>query len=1220
MLTEGHRWAACALALTAVVVGLAVTHAGDAAAAERSRSLRMSVTEPAEVMAGRAVRGRFAAGQGESGTIIRRDRTLVARFSASTSLCLGLRGNRFSVLGGTGRFAGSRGSGAHRLTRRGDDRRRSLSGRLLPGRRALPAACEELIAVRRSTGAPRPAPSLPSPPQAVPATPAPGPAPAAPAAPVRPAAQPEPEPPALPVDEPVTPPLDTTAPGVTLTAPADGSAFADPAPVFAGTAGVGPGDVRTVTITIATAAGTPAMTLTTAVGSDGAWSARATEPLSAGTYTARAEQSDAAGNAGQSTTVTFTVDPSAPAVTLTGPAADTRDPTPGFAGTASEPAAVRVRVRAASGEVVQALSTTPGAGGAFSVDAAALGDGAYTAQAEQTDAVGNTGQSGALSFRVDTTVPQVTLTGPGATDDATPAFSGSASEARPVRVEIVASGGERVQTLTATPRPGGAYAIDATALDDGTYTARAEQTDAAGNPGHSDPETFTIDTSAPTVSLTAPGTTNDATPAFTGTASEATVVRVRISAPRAGDVQTLEATPGAGGAFSAEATTLADGTYTVRAEQTDAAGNPGASETRTLTVDTAAPALTLTTPGDGSQTADASPTVAGSGGIAPGDADAVEVRITRGDGLVRTLAATREPGGAFAVTPPRNLALGPYTVRAEQADAAGNTGATASRTFTVVAPETPVIAASGDIACDPSDSAFNAGLGTPTRCRQGATSDLVTDESLSAVLILGDVQYADGTPEKFARSYDPSWGRVKDVTRPAIGNHEYWSAGATGYFDYFNGAGNPTGPAGDRSTGYYSYDIGAWHFVALNSNCSIVACAAGSAQEQWLRADLAANASACTLAYFHHPRWSSSKYGSSTAVAPLVQALYDDGADVMLTGHAHLYERFAPQAPDGTADPADGIRQFVVGTGGKSLYDFGSTAPNSGMRQNWAYGVLNMTLRPNGYDWSFVAAPGAPFTDVGTDVCEGAYEDQAPPTEPGAPAATIGTEPSVALRWEPSTDDDGVAGYRIFRDGTQIGTSRTPSYPDTTVPPDATVGYAISAYDPAGKDSPRSAATQVTTPPSTSTTFEVAEDAYVQLDSPSTTFDGERFVADNEPVRRSLLRVAVAGVGTKPVVSAKLRIHCVGSSPAGGTVRRVADSTWSEDTVTWDDAPAADTTVLGTLGEVQSATWYEVDVTAAVTGDGTYSFAMDSTSTNGAYYAAREAGPATAARLVVTTE
>jgi chitodextrinase len=281
----------------------------------------------------------------------------------------------------------------------------------------------------------------------------------------------------------------------------------------------------------------------------------------------------------------------------------------------------------------------------------------------------------------------------------------------------------------------------------------------------------------------------------------------------------------------------------------------------------------------------------------------------------------------------------------------------------------PVIAAAGDIACDNQDGNFNGGNGTATACRQKYTSNLLVNAGLAQVITLGDNQYNSAQTEEFNASYDPSWGRVKSITRPGIGNHEPGSA--SDYFDYFNGVGVNDGPAGERGKGYYSFDVGSWHVIALNSNCSTVACNAGSAQEQWLRADLAAHPNACTLAYWHHPRFSSGHDGDNTFMQPIWKALHEADADLALVGHSHDYERFAPQDVNGNLDQTRGIRQFVVGTGGAFFTGMSSAKPNSEVRQNSTYGVLKLALHPTSYDWNFVPEAGKTFTDSGSEACHG---------------------------------------------------------------------------------------------------------------------------------------------------------------------------------------------------------------------------------------------------------
>jgi hypothetical protein len=288
----------------------------------------------------------------------------------------------------------------------------------------------------------------------------------------------------------------------------------------------------------------------------------------------------------------------------------------------------------------------------------------------------------------------------------------------------------------------------------------------------------------------------------------------------------------------------------------------------------------------------------------------------------------------------------------------------------------PTIAAAGDIACDPASSGYNGGLGDADSCRQRKVSDVLVDQRLQRVLALGDNQYEDGQYSNFLLSYDPSWGRVKGFTSPAVGNHEYNSGPATGYFDYFNGQGQATGPAGARDKGYYSYDVGSWHVVVLNSNCSEIdagkGCAAGGAQASWLSADLAAHPNACTLAYAHHPRYSSGEHGSTDTLQPLWQILADGGVDVYLAGHDHDYERFAPTDANGLLDRAEGIRSFVVGTGGKSWRSFDTVVEQSEHQGGYeAFGVLDLALEPTGYRWDFVRDsefPGPPL-DGGADRC-----------------------------------------------------------------------------------------------------------------------------------------------------------------------------------------------------------------------------------------------------------
>lgn len=228
----------------------------------------------------------------------------------------------------------------------------------------------------------------------------------------------------------------------------------------------------------------------------------------------------------------------------------------------------------------------------------------------------------------------------------------------------------------------------------------------------------------------------------------------------------------------------------------------------------------------------------------------------------------------------------------------------------------------------------------------------------------GDLVYPRGSLSEFERCYGPTWGRFKQRTRPAVGNHEYETLNAAGYFDYF-------GTAGHAKEGYYSYDLGSWHIIVLNVNCSEDpgVCKAGSAQEKWLRKDLRSHSVECQLAYFHEPLFSSGERRPDGRLLPIWNDLFAAGVDVVINGHVHNYERFAPQDPDGKADPIRGIREFIAGTGGKSHQAFVQVRHNSEVRNNDSYGVLKMVLMPGRYSWEFIPIAGATFTDSGEGIC-----------------------------------------------------------------------------------------------------------------------------------------------------------------------------------------------------------------------------------------------------------
>lgn len=280
-----------------------------------------------------------------------------------------------------------------------------------------------------------------------------------------------------------------------------------------------------------------------------------------------------------------------------------------------------------------------------------------------------------------------------------------------------------------------------------------------------------------------------------------------------------------------------------------------------------------------------------------------------------------------------------------------------------------VVLAAGDISCAP------ATVVTATACHQAATSNILLEQPVDAVLTLGDTQYEVASSTQYAGGYDPTWGRVKAITHPAVGNHEYKTPGATGYFGYF---GAPSG-TGDPARALSSFDLAGWHLIALNSNCAdltVGGCGVGSAQYTWLQQDLAAHPAGCTLAYWHHPRWSSgAAHGPNANMEPLWDLLAANGVDLVLSGHEHLYERFAPigvtpaLAPLPVLDP-NGIRSFVVGTGGRSSYGFvDPPSVGSEQRSTGTFGVLKLGLHAGGYSWSFVPEWGMTYSDTGVGVC-----------------------------------------------------------------------------------------------------------------------------------------------------------------------------------------------------------------------------------------------------------
>jgi hypothetical protein len=328
-----------------------------------------------------------------------------------------------------------------------------------------------------------------------------------------------------------------------------------------------------------------------------------------------------------------------------------------------------------------------------------------------------------------------------------------------------------------------------------------------------------------------------------------------------------------------------------------------------------------------------------------------------------TIRMGRIPAGTKTGINVTRLVSGKRSVNLMLSAPAGSIGSresvTNSRPVGVYSASWPALGAAGEVGdcSSPWDSQ------TATRLDNGGASG---PRDIGTIAALGDLAYENGSLDDFNTCYQSSWGTLRSLTKPTPGDLEYQTTGAAGYFGYWGRR------AGSPARSWYSYDIGSWHIISLNSNCRFVGgCQAGSPQERWLRKDLAAHKTRCTLAYWHHPRFSGGQVTNDDEMQPFWQALYDYKADVVLSAHAHNYQRFAPQSPTGVADPPRGIREFVVGTGGHHVLQPVAAIANTEAMHDSDWGVLVLTLRDTGYDWSFFPVVGSPglFHDLGSEDC-----------------------------------------------------------------------------------------------------------------------------------------------------------------------------------------------------------------------------------------------------------
>jgi hypothetical protein len=409
-------------------------------------------------------------------------------------------------------------------------------------------------------------------------------------------------------------------------------------------------------------------------------------------------------------------------------------------------------------------------------------------------------------------------------------------------------------------------------------------------------------------------------------------------------------------------------------------------------------------------------------------------------------------------------------------DSSGNTSDGSNESSATPAPSgDPVLVGAGDIA-DCSQAGDEA-------------TALLLDTVPGTVAALGDNTYPNGAYTEFTGCYDPTWGRHRLRTRPTSGNHEYLTANAAGYFDYFNGVGQFTGTAGDRDKGYYSYDLGTWHIAVLNSECAQVGgCNAGSPQEVWLRADLAAHSSMNILAYWHKPLLATG--GNNPSMQPIWQALADYGAEIVLGGHVHDYQRFAPQTASGVADPACGIREFVVGTGGESHFG-GAPIANQEVKNDDTFGVLKLTLHPTSYDWQFIPEAGKTFSDSGSAPTNSCGIVTPTPTRTNTATAT-NTPTNTPTATNTPTNTPTATNTPVPPTPTPTNTPTATNTPtNTPVPPTATDTSTSTPTNtpvpPTATDTPTNTPTATDTPTNTPTATDTPTNTPTATNTPTNT-------------------------------------------------------------------------------------------------------------------------------------
>ena len=494
-----------------------------------------------------------------------------------------------------------------------------------------------------------------------------------------------------------------------------------------------------------------------------------------------------------------------------------------------------------------------------------------------------------------------------------------------------------------------------------------------------------------------------------------------------------------------------------------------------------------------------------------------------------------------------------------------------------------------------------AGDGASGESKAIAVTNLISSINPNMFLYLGDV-YDKGTAVEFYNWYGKqgtNFGTFRNITNPTVGNHEYENGVAPGYFDYW-----------DNVPNYYSYDAGGWHFISLNSNSAHIGVNSQSVQYQWLQQDLTANDQACTVVYYHHPLYNIGPEGSTTAMAPIWALLAQHKVEIVLNGHDHTYQRWVPL--NGAGQPSSvGITEFVVGASGHGT----QTIKKSDTRVAYsidtnptAFGALSFVLNSSGASFNYKNIAGT-VLDSGTIPCLHTGPDTTAPSIPTGVSGSAIDHYQVSVNWLASSDDTGIDGYTIRRNGTTIGTvsGSALTYIDSTAIPATTYNYTIDAFDSAGNHSAQSLPASVTTTAMpASITYLTEADTYVSSSSAGSNYGNSTSIRlDSSPDIHGYLRFSVLGTAGYPITKARLLIYTNGSSSLGIQTRSVTNTTWGELTTNYNNAPALGS-VISSSGVFAGNSWVSIDVTPYITGNGLYTIGVSTPSTSAISFASRE--------------